>query len=200
MANKTCMNILQFVGILFIVLLTTCEILSIFVILAMEIYQLDIVVSTPFFNKKQHDLYTTSIFFLIAAIIVVIAFILQWCVFCNKSQYYRKFAYVIRNLANLLFTAAAIYHLVVMRKKNEEKIFNRVAQHWNTDSYGNEFEDKHNCLDMNDCLPEIEKAFNHVFKNGRGMKTPIALFWCSIIFYGLLSVICIIASKVLYHQ
>ena len=84
-----------------------------------------------------------------------------------------------------------------MRQSNEIKIFHRVINHWNNEPYGNEFEKKNKCSDLMDCQSEIIKAFDHVFKNGRGMKAPIALFWCSIIFYGLFSIISIICAKVL---
>lgn len=193
------MNLLQCVGIFLLVLLTACEILSAFVIFAMEIYQLDIVLKTSFFKQNQHSLFTTSVFFFVASCILCIAFILQWCVFCTHSRYYRKFAYVIRNLANILFTIAAIYHLIVMRKSNENEIFERVINHWDQESYGAEFERKHQCSNLDDCQPDIIDAFDHVFKNGRGMKVPIALFWCSIIFYGLFSIISIICAKILFR-
>lgn len=198
MGNKTCINIIQCIGVLFLVLLTACEILSAFIIFAMEIYQLNVVLKTSFFQQKQHDLFITSVLFLVASCILCIAFILQWSIFCSNSRYYRKFAYSIRNIANILFTAAAIYHLIVMRQSNEIKIFERVISHWDDESYGAEFERKNECSSLSDCQTEIIKAFDHVFKNGRGMKAPIALFWCSIIFYGLFSIISIIFAKYIF--
>lgn len=192
MSKQKCIDVLEFIVIILCLLLTLCEILSAFVIFPMEIYQIVKVLAIPFFKEDDY-LFSASIAFLITSFFLCLTLILQWTFRSSKT------VYILRNLANILFTAAAIYHLYVMRKTNEEDIFQNVVDNWSSESYGKEFQNDNHCSNLPDCMPKIQKEFDHIFKNGRGMKVPIALFWCSIIYYGLISVGILIFSKCVFH-
>ncbi|OHT07508.1 hypothetical protein TRFO_24254 [Tritrichomonas foetus] len=188
------LNILQLVIVLLCFLLSIFEALSAFIIFCIEIFIFVQVMSIPIFQNNQNDLYISSILMLVSSFMLCLSYILEWSI---KSS---KIVHALRNISNLFFSAAAIYHLIVMKKTNKAEILSNVLATWGTSDYGENFENKYKCTSVTDCMPEIEKSFKKVFDTGRGIKTPLGFFWASIIFYGILSVFLLISSKYIFNM
>ena len=194
MVSEKFQNAAGLIFILFCFILSVLEVLGAFIVFAAEICQIVEIMEIPFFKTNQKDVFNSSIIFLVASGILCISIILGWAFKFSKA------VSVIRNVANLFFTAAAIYHLLVMRESNQDRVYDDVIANWNIGDYGIEFQDKYNCHGIENCRRKIGEGFDRVFSLGRGLKAPIAVFWASIIFYGTFSILIIFFAKIAFAR
>jgi hypothetical protein len=184
-------NVLLLTGTIFAILLTTFEMASIAVILGTEIYL--------YFQFTDFALIEDLPFkIVIIGLIAICGFLLLVFIL----QYNRPFSRIVaalRHSSNLLFSALAIWYLVLFRKSQQPELLADITGAWNTSFTASDYERRFQCLglsetDTNSCLPRVSQDLGDIFTRARFLIGWIGIFWAAIMLYGAVGIVIVIAS------
>ena len=183
-----CGNVLLACGTLFVLLLTCLEIAMPIATLVVTALMLAEQVANPFFGGNELLLFIGTIGSVASSALLLVIFL------CQFYRPFNKGVASLRHILNLAFTAFAILLLLYVRTSTEGDVQARIDREWgNVDS--TEFQRAYECVSQADCIVPLRKSFERIYDNGRMLRPILGLFWAAIIFYGIVGIIIVGASK-----
>ena len=189
MIDSSMVNVLIGIAALILTLLTLAEILTVVSSFCISIYQINFLAKHSIWEMDT-NFQASTICLLVTSILLIIGLILNWI------KTFNKIIHIFRLAATILFSASAIYFIVIMRKSNENLIFEQISTNWSDSEIYRNYEKTNSCdTPGNSCSEILHQQLNQICRVGRGLNAPFSLFWVSSVIYAIASVVIMSAKN-----
>ena len=148
--------------------------------------------------EDEKYLTITALLIIITSGFLILVFILQWTFPFTHN------VHILRHLANLLFSACAIFLLYSSTMKKENLKIDEFFSGWNnTNSKISKFETQNSCSTLigdNSCQTQLNQSFQSNYSFGRKFKPCFGLFWGAVLFYGCISILVLYLNQVVMKK
>ena len=198
-SQKKCgIKSLLVIGTSLCLILTAFQVIAPIVIVVFGILIIVKIETSQIFHDSQNTL------FIIIFLLTVVSFLLLFWYFLQYQRPYNKFVQISRQILDFSFTGLGIAALVLSSKGREEKYYEQIVTEW-IERTGRikKYEENNNCKSLSilqesttdTCDSYVENDFNSIYGRSRDLRIPLALFWCSMIFYDLISIVVLCFDK-----
>ena len=184
------------IGTSLCIVLTAFQVISPIVIIVLDVLIMVKIETSQIFQNSQTVLFIILLILAIISFLLLITYILQY----NFS--FNKLIQSFRHFLDIAFTGLGIASLVLSSKGREDAYYKEISTEWIQRTQRiQEYEESNKCNGLEQesntatCNSFVENDFNAVFARARDLKIPLALFWCSLIFYDLISITVLCLDK-----
>jgi hypothetical protein len=175
------LNLALLCGTVFVLMLSTAELLSPLVICGLSVWLLQLI--------RRSKLIDDSLLLTVVYGLIVLSSLLFLALLLQLRNAFSFPALILRNICNVTLTVFAILIFVETSEQKEIDLFTRIIHTWSNAANFRMFEEKYNCVSAQSCSESLKAVIADVFTLGRRLKIPIGIFWAAIVFYGIPAVL-----------